>query len=49
MHRSHVFTIEKARTLLGYAPRYEPEQAILESVRWLIANDQLEVANPLAV
>lgn len=48
LHRSHVFTIEKAKALLGYAPRYEPEQAILESVRWLIDHDQLEVANPLA-
>lgn len=49
LHRSHVFTIEKSRRLLGYAPRYEPEQAILESVHWLINNHQLEVANPLAV
>lgn len=36
LHRSQVFTIEKAKELLGYAPVYEPEQAILESVRWLI-------------
>ncbi len=49
LHRSHVFTIEKSKTLLGYAPRCEPEQAILESVRWLIDNNPLEVANPLAV
>jgi nucleoside-diphosphate-sugar epimerase len=47
--RNHYFSIEKARTLLGYAPRYEPEDAVLESVRWLIDHDQIEVANPLTV
>lgn len=47
LHRSHVFTIEKARTLLGYRPRYQPEDAILESIRWLIARGQLTVARPL--
>jgi hypothetical protein len=30
-------------------PRYEPEAAILESVRWLIDHGQLEVANPIVV
>ncbi|UYG16226.1 NAD(P)-dependent oxidoreductase [Brachybacterium huguangmaarense] len=49
LHRSHVFTIEKARRLLGYAPRYEPHEAILESVRWLIDHGELEVAGPLRV
>lgn len=49
LYRSHCFTIEKARTLLGYAPRYEPDTAVLESVRWLIAHDELEVARPLIV
>jgi nucleoside-diphosphate-sugar epimerase len=47
LSRSHCFTIDKAIDLLGYAPRYEPEQAVLESVRWLIENDQLRVAAPL--
>ena len=47
--RNHYFSIDKARTLLGYAPRYEPEDAILASVRWLIEHDQLDVANPLLV
>lgn len=47
--RNHCFSIGKARTLLGYAPQYEPEDAVLESVRWLIDHDQLEVANPLKV
>lgn len=47
LHRSQVFTSEKARTTLGYSPRYEPEQAIRESVEWLIAHDKLDVVNPL--
>jgi nucleoside-diphosphate-sugar epimerase len=47
--RSHCFSIGKARRLLGYAPRYEPEEAVLESVRWLIDNGRLDVAGPLVV
>jgi nucleoside-diphosphate-sugar epimerase len=47
--RNHYFSIDKARTLLGYSPRYEPEDAVLESVRWLIDHEQLEVATPLKV
>lgn len=43
LFRSHCFTIEKAKSLLEYAPRYEPEQAVLESVRWLIEHE-LDVA-----
>jgi nucleoside-diphosphate-sugar epimerase len=49
LHRSQCFTIEKARALLGYAPRYEPEDAVLESVRRLIDLDELKVAGPLVV
>lgn len=49
LYRSHCFSIEKAETLLGYAPRYEPGAAVLESVRWLIEHDELEVARPLVV
>jgi nucleoside-diphosphate-sugar epimerase len=45
--RSQCCAIDKARSVLGYAPRYEPEQAILESVRWLIEHDRLDVARPL--
>jgi nucleoside-diphosphate-sugar epimerase len=44
--RSHCLSIEKAARLLGYAPRYEPDAAVLESVRWLIEHDQLGVARP---
>jgi nucleoside-diphosphate-sugar epimerase len=47
--RNHYFSIAKARTLLGYTPHYEPEDAVLESVRWLIDHEQLDVANPLTV
>jgi nucleoside-diphosphate-sugar epimerase len=47
LERSQVFSIEKARTRLGYAPRYEPDAAILESVRWLIEHGRLDVAAPL--
>jgi nucleoside-diphosphate-sugar epimerase len=48
LHRSHCFTIEKAQTLLGYAPHYEPERAILESLRWLSERGRLDVTTPLA-
>lgn len=47
--RNHCFSIDKARTRLGYAPRYEPDAAILESVRWLVAHGELATAAPLAV
>lgn len=47
LSRSHCFTIEQAKTLLGYSPRYEPEDAVLESIRWLIDHEQLRVARPL--
>jgi nucleoside-diphosphate-sugar epimerase len=47
LFRSQCMSIEKGAGLLGYAPRYQPEQAVLESVRWLIDHDQLDVARPL--
>ena len=47
--RNHYFSIVKARTLLGYTPHYEPEDAVLESVRWLIDHERLDIANPLTV
>jgi nucleoside-diphosphate-sugar epimerase len=47
--RNHYFSIDKARTLLGYTPQYEPEAAVLDSVRWLIDHEQLDVANSLTV
>lgn len=47
LYRSQCFSIEKAKSLLDYAPQYEPEQAVLESVQWLVNHDQLRVAGPL--
>ncbi len=47
LSRSHYVSIDKARAALGYAPRYQPDMAVLESVRWLVEHDRLEVANPL--
>ncbi|BCW38321.1 hypothetical protein StoSoilA2_43770 [Arthrobacter sp. StoSoilA2] len=45
LSRNHCFSIEKAKSLLGYAPRYEPEQAVRESLEWLIDHKQLSVGN----
>lgn len=47
--RSQYASIDKARRLLGYAPAFEPDAAVLESIRWLIDHHQLKVAQPLAV
>jgi nucleoside-diphosphate-sugar epimerase len=49
LSRSQYASIEKARTLLGYAPTFEPEAAVLEGIRWLIDHDRLKVANRLIV
>jgi nucleoside-diphosphate-sugar epimerase len=35
-------SIDKARTLLGYAPRYSSLQALRESVAWLITHDKID-------
>jgi nucleoside-diphosphate-sugar epimerase len=47
--RSQFVSIDKARSVLGYTPRYDPDEAVLEAVRWLIQHEQLDVANPLTV
>ncbi|PYY37823.1 NAD(P)-dependent oxidoreductase [Curtobacterium sp. MCJR17_055] len=49
LSRSHVFSIDKARRLLGYAPRYTAEETVLDAVRWLVDNDEVAVARPLVV
>ncbi|MEV6107538.1 NAD(P)-dependent oxidoreductase [Streptomyces sp. NPDC051940] len=49
LYRSHCLTIDKARTLIGYAPRYQPEDAVLESVRRLVDRGGLTVDRPLVV
>ncbi len=36
-------SIEKARRLLGYQPRYESFQAVCESVEWLIENGKIRI------
>jgi nucleoside-diphosphate-sugar epimerase len=36
-------SIEKARRLLGYEPRYDSLQAVCESLQWLIANGRLSL------
>jgi nucleoside-diphosphate-sugar epimerase len=35
-------SIEKARRLLGYEPRYTSLQAVKESVDWLVANGKID-------
>lgn len=47
LHRNHCFSIRKAEQVLGYRPRYEPDAAIFESLKWLIENGQLTVAGEL--
>jgi nucleoside-diphosphate-sugar epimerase len=49
LSRSQYASIEKARMLLGYAPAFEPEAAVLEGIRWLIDHDRLDVAKRLVV
>jgi nucleoside-diphosphate-sugar epimerase len=47
--RSHYFTVEKARRLLGYEPQHSAGETVLESVRWLVEHGEIEVASPLVV
>jgi nucleoside-diphosphate-sugar epimerase len=46
LDRSQCFTIEKAKARLGYAPAYEPEAAVLESLQWLVGNRKLDLPVP---
>jgi nucleoside-diphosphate-sugar epimerase len=41
LQRSHVMSIEKAKDVLGYVPRYTSEQAVREAVDWLVEHDGL--------
>jgi nucleoside-diphosphate-sugar epimerase len=43
VERSIAASIERARAVLGYAPRYSSLDAMRESVRWLADNDQLDL------
>jgi len=49
LSRSQYASIEKGRTVLGYAPAFEPEAAALDGIRWLIDHDRLKVATRLVV
>jgi nucleoside-diphosphate-sugar epimerase len=44
LQRSHVMSIEKARAVLGYSPRYSSFDAVREAVEWLIAEGQVRAA-----
>ena len=41
LQRSHVMSIERAREVLGYAPRYTSDEAVHEAVDWLVEHDGL--------
>ncbi len=45
--RSHYASIDDTRSVLGYQPAYEPEDAVHEAIAWLIDHDQLDVARPM--
>ena len=47
LYRSQCCSIEKAARLLGYAPRYEPDEAVREAVGWLVEHGELSVAGGL--
>lgn len=49
LSRSQVFSTEKPRKLLGYAPTYTAEETVLDAVRWLVEHGEVEVAGPLVV
>ncbi|MBP1242400.1 nucleoside-diphosphate-sugar epimerase [Frigoribacterium sp. PvP120] len=44
LSRSHSMSIDKARRLLGYAPRWTTVEAVLEGLEWLRADGQLTLA-----
>jgi nucleoside-diphosphate-sugar epimerase len=43
VERGIAASIERARTVLGYAPRYSSLEAMRESVQWLTQHDQLDL------
>lgn len=43
LSRSQFASIDKAKRMLGYAPRYAPEAAVREAVEWLARNGELDV------
>lgn len=49
LSRSQVFSLDKTRRVLGYEPAHTAEETVLDAVRWLVDNGEVEVARPLAV
>ncbi|MEK6344880.1 MAG: NAD(P)-dependent oxidoreductase [Curtobacterium sp.] len=49
LSRSQVFSLDKTRRVLGYEPAYTAEATVLDAVRWLVDNGEVEVARPLVV
>jgi nucleoside-diphosphate-sugar epimerase len=43
VERSIAASIDRARSVLGYAPRYTSLQALRESLRWLVEHQQVDV------
>ena len=44
IERSITASIERSRSILGYAPRYSSLEAVRESLRWLVEHGQADVA-----
>ncbi|TCK66011.1 NAD(P)-dependent oxidoreductase [Curtobacterium sp. PhB136] len=49
LSRSQVFSIEKARRLLGYEPRHTAGETVEEAIRWLVEHGELEGTRPLSL
>ncbi len=45
IERSIAAGIDRAREVLGYAPRYSSLEALHEALRWLVANKQVDVGD----
>jgi nucleoside-diphosphate-sugar epimerase len=43
IERSIAASIDRARSVLGYAPRYSSLEALYESLHWLVEHDQVDV------
>lgn len=49
LSRSQVFSVDKARRLLGYEPRYSVADTVRESVQHLIDDGTVSVPRPMVV
>jgi nucleoside-diphosphate-sugar epimerase len=47
LSRSQVFSVEKARRMLGYEPAYTAEETVRDAVRWLVDHGEVATARPL--